>query len=74
MLNQYIKTISDKFGVTVTNINNAFNELIIRGTKEQLLAYLAYYNGGKFDESESDLWVKTDEDGSLYTKVDVCFS
>ena len=75
MSTEYIKNITEKFNVKVTNVRNKINswpELTIYGSISDLHKYLTFYNGGHFDESEMDFWLKIDEDNNYYIKVDVC--
>lgn len=73
MINKYIKNITEKFNVKVTNVNkvNGWPELTIYGSIGNLYDYLTFYHGGQFDESEMDFWLKMDEDNNYYIKVDV---
>ena len=75
MINKYIKDITEKFNIKVTNVRNKINswhELTIYGSISNLYKYLTFYNGGHFDESEMDFWLKMDKDNKYYIKVDVC--
>ena len=77
MINKYIKDITEKFNLKVTNVRNKINswpELTIYGSISNLYNYLNFYHGRQFDESEMDFWLKTDEDNNYYIKVDVCLN